>query len=112
MAAFAVVDGQQRLATTLILLAAIRDYIHLNEDQERARALNSQFLITTDPDTLEPLPHLKLSGFDNDYFRQRILSFPDSPEREKVRSERTSHDLINQAANIANEFVKSECGQI
>lgn len=100
-----VVDGQQRLATTLILLAAIRDYVYLYDVKERATALEAQFLITVDPDTLEPLPHLKLSGFDNDYFKKRILALPDSPERAGAKIERTSHELINQAANIADEFI-------
>src|SRR5450432_3961006 len=34
-------DGQQRLATTTILLSAIRDYFHYNKDRERAEDIAS-----------------------------------------------------------------------
>lgn len=103
-----VVDGQQRLATTMILLAAIRDYVYENDVKDRATALENHFLITVDPDTLEPVPHLKLSGHDNDYFKKRILALPGSSERDGVKIDRPSHDLINQAAIIAKEWVERE----
>src|SRR5580704_16657043 len=32
-----VVDGQQRLATTLIFIAAVRDYLHSKQDQEASK---------------------------------------------------------------------------
>src|SRR5205809_7994575 len=41
-------DGQQRLATTTILLAAIRDYFFRNNDKERARIIEDDFLLTRD----------------------------------------------------------------
>ena len=57
-----IVDGQQRLATCLIFLAAIRDWVYLHDDKDRAQALETQFLITIDPDTLNPEPHLQLGS--------------------------------------------------
>lgn len=37
-------DGQQRLATTTILLAAIRDYWFRNNDKIRANSIESEYL--------------------------------------------------------------------
>lgn len=103
-----VVDGQQRLATTMILIAAIRDYLYLNNDKGRADAMQTEFLITVDTDTLEPLPHLKLSANDNPYFRKRVLALPDTDERKEAKADRPSHDRINKAAEIAQTWIARE----
>ena len=103
-----VVDGQQRLATTMILLAAIRDYLYTHEDKARATALQTEFLITVDTDTLEEIPHLKLSATDNSYFTKRILALPDSEERLTVKADRPSHHRINTAAEIAKTWIDRE----
>jgi hypothetical protein len=102
-----IVDGQQRLATCLIFLAAIRDYLYMHDDVERAKILESTYLITPDPDTLDTEPHLQLNGADNEFFRKRILSRPDSKERESEPSQR-SHHRIAKAAAIAGEWVARE----
>ena len=41
-----IVDGQQRLATCLIFIAAIRDYLYTHDDVERAQILENMYLIT------------------------------------------------------------------
>lgn len=64
-----IVDGQQRLATCLIFIAAIRDYLYTHDDSERAQILESLYLVTPDPDTLDSEPHLQLNGADNEFFR-------------------------------------------
>ena len=102
-----IVDGQQRLATCLIFLAAIRDYLYTHDDMERAKILESTYLITPDPDTLDTEPHLQLNGADNEFFRKRVLSRPDSKERQAEPSQR-SHHRIAKAAAIAAEWVARE----
>ncbi|MBA3884037.1 MAG: DUF262 domain-containing protein [Chthoniobacterales bacterium] len=62
-----VVDGQQRLATAAILLAAIRDYFARAGDNDRANQIESSFLITKDFRTQEPLPRLALNSLDRDF---------------------------------------------
>ena len=42
---FQVFDGQQRLATTVILLAAIRNYYLASKDPERANIIESDYLM-------------------------------------------------------------------
>src|SRR5438105_13875294 len=41
-----IVDGQQRLATTTMLFAAMRDYFHSVGDKDRATAYQNQYLTT------------------------------------------------------------------
>ena len=56
-----IVDGQQRLATTLIMLAAIRDHFYLldtKEGKDRAQMIFNDYLAKKDLDTLELLPKL------------------------------------------------------
>lgn len=103
-----VVDGQQRLATTMILLAAIRDYLYTHDDKARAIALQGEFLVTVDTDTLQPIPHLTLSANDNPYFKQRILALPDDAERLAAKPERPSHHRINTAAEVTKTWIERE----
>lgn len=88
-------DGQQRLATTTILLAAIRDYFIEHDDKTRAESIEQKYLKTTDLETTETVPKLRLNVDDNDYFRKAVISRPETRER-KVTSKKGSHDKINQ----------------
>src|SRR5262249_28980690 len=47
-----VVDGQQRLATTTIILAAIRDYYAETANPKRAELVETHYLLSTDEETL------------------------------------------------------------
>jgi hypothetical protein len=102
-----VVDGQQRLATTVILLAAMRDFLLENRDEARAVSIERDFLFRADFRTQEIIPRLKLNGRDNDFFKKRILSRPGLPERlTQPDQNRDSHQRILQAAEVARERVK------
>jgi uncharacterized protein with ParB-like and HNH nuclease domain len=98
-------DGQQRLATTTILLAAIRDYFYRNGDTVRASAIEYEFLKKTDYDTTDIISQLRLNVDDNEFFTKFILSSPDSPER-KVEPTKQSHRKIKTAAEIAARHVR------
>jgi len=69
---FQVVDGQQRLATILIWLSAIRDLAKEKGDEGLAQRLTKNFLIVEDVTTGEKIPKLQLGQLDNDAF-QRVL---------------------------------------
>ena len=99
-------DGQQRLATTTILLAAIRDYFFLNNDTIRARAIEQEYLMKTDVKTTETVPQLQLNVDDNEFFTKFILSTPNTPER-NINPSKESHNRIKKAAQIATQHIEA-----
>jgi hypothetical protein len=66
-----VVDGQQRLSTTAIMLAAIRDYLWPREEMI-AQSIDSEFLMVIDRANRALVPRLRLNLDDNDFFRARL----------------------------------------
>lgn len=100
-----VADGQQRLATVTILLAAIRDFFYETGDKERAGTITADLLHKKDLKTLALIPKLKLNDADNDYFTKRILLLPDDKERAQPIT-KPSHARIDKAAELARGHVR------
>jgi len=67
-----VVDGQQRLATLSLLLAAIRDGFATVDDKARAQQVETHYLCSRDLKTLEAAPKLSLNETDNELYCQII----------------------------------------
>jgi hypothetical protein len=101
-----VVDGQQRLATVTILLAAIRDFFALRGDGERAETITSTYLMTRDLRSREIVSKLRLNDRDHDFFMKRILA-ADPKERKRAAPSRASHRKIECAAKLAAEYVEA-----
>ena len=95
-----VVDGQQRLATTSLLLAAIRDYL---DDDRIYQSINSDFLVSFDWAKRESVPKLRLNVDDNELFEQ-IITESSSDEHPKTTKE--SHTRLRTAYRIASEHVR------
>ncbi len=72
-----VVDGQQRLATTAILLAAIRDYL-IGKEEVIVESINNEFLTGIDRARRIRTPRLRLNVDDNDLFKWIIIA-PSTP---------------------------------
>lgn len=102
-----VYDGQQRLATSMILISAIRDYFLLAGDEETARLIEDEALYSKHRRTHEETPHLKLNAEDHQFFHNRILLRPDTAERKAARIQRDSHKRIEKASKLAKEFVRT-----
>ena len=102
-----IADGQQRLATTVMLLAAFRDYLHKDNAQKQlCGSIQDSYLASYDTDADETRPHLTLNTEDNDYFQKRVIAAPDDPMRlNGIVGKKPSHVLINIAANIARDWV-------
>ncbi len=103
-----VYDGQQRLATTMILIAAIRDFFALSlKDEREAQTITQQSLLSVARRGKE-IAHLTLSAADHNFFVARVLREPDNPERIAARPDpkKESHELIQEAAEAAASHVK------
>jgi len=101
-----VFDGQQRLATTVILLAAIRDWYTETKDTDRASIIEKDYLLSKSLETLEPEPNLHLSKVDHDYYMKRVLSTDPAVRAGAIRSVE-SHERIHDAVTIAAKHVKA-----
>lgn len=98
------VDGQQRLTTSAILLAAIRDYFEGVGDRERAEVIEGAHLFTRDLRSLEVRPKLRLGASDNEFFLQHVLRRPAERTQPPLPSQE-SHRRLLAAARAANEHV-------
>jgi hypothetical protein len=87
-----IIDGQQRLASTALLLAAIRDQFLNGGDVKRADAIQSTFLSTTDLASASEVSRLQLNSDDTQFFEQRIINRQTTPA-----PTRRSHELLLSA---------------
>ncbi len=98
-------DGQQRLATTTILLAGIRDYFFGKGDLARSNSIQSDCLMTTDIDTTDTVPKLRLNVDDNEFFTRFVLEPPNSASRKAAEPTKESHKRIKAAAVIVSKYI-------
>ena len=103
-----IADGQQRLATTVILLAAFRDYLYPDPSQRQfVDSIRQNYLASFDPDLDTTRPHLRLNSEDNAYFEGRVIADPDDPQRLNGPVGNTpSHLRIDHAADLARKWVE------
>lgn len=95
-----IIDGQQRLATTSILLAAIRDEYKSRGDSTRADIVQKDFLATSDLASAAEVARLSLSSDDLQFFQRRIVSALGNPA-----PSRPSHELILKAYKYLREQI-------
>lgn len=99
-----VVDGQQRLATTTILLSAFRDFFDEKKDQMMVQSIENDFLSVIDRRSKEQQPKLRLNVDDNDFFRKNIINRPG--QRIMIPEAVTnSNKRIKEASDIAKQMV-------
>jgi hypothetical protein len=104
-----VYDGQQRIATTMILIAAIRDFFWgVLNDKKIAGVITGESLISLER-TGRETPHFSLSAADQPFFVSRILKEPDDPDRKSAVPDpkKESHELILEASKVAADHVKT-----
>lgn len=98
-----VVDGQQRLATTAILLAAIRNYLKSKGEEILVESIENEFLTGIDRRNRVRIPRLRLNVSDNELFAEIIVS--GSHDNSEVGRE--SHQNLVKAAINAKKQVLS-----
>lgn len=75
-----IIDGQQRLATTSILLATLRDAYSARGDTSRATGIHTGYIARFDLETATEVPRLRLNAEDDDFFRSAVVEgAPDAP---------------------------------
>ena len=101
-------DGQQRLATSAIFLAAIRDVIEEYGKNEKlvAEKYTRSYLIEYEELEGDWVERLKLNTQDNVYFRREILVPPSQREQDRISSGcRSSNERLAKAYEIAKTRV-------
>jgi hypothetical protein len=101
-------DGQQRIATTTILLCRIRDKLIALNRSGSATSLDTDFLRNIERDTEALVPRLKLNLEDNDFFVRRVILSPSDAgyaEAQKLEPMRSSNERLLAASNTAVEFI-------
>jgi hypothetical protein len=105
-----IVDGQQRIATTTILLARIRDYLTSINRTAAASFIEETFLSNIDIKTENRVSRVKMNLEDNHFFSAQILpaSPPGQSKAQKKKDEtpiRPSNRRLIRASDMTAEFV-------
>jgi len=90
-----VADGQQRLATSALLLAAIRDYLGDKNEPIIVQSIDGEFLNCTDRANRARVPRLQLNIDDNDLFKSIVAGEGFDPKT--ADTSRPSHDRLVRA---------------
>jgi hypothetical protein len=98
----AVIDGQQRLATISLLLAAIRDVFVAEGKQERVEIIE-RFLLDRDTRSLELEPRLTLNEENAEYFE--LTQLPKSGAAQQLQPVGPSNKKIAAAAKLLADLV-------
>lgn len=104
-----VIDGQQRLVTTAILIAAIRDHFHYDGQVDRARDMERDYLFKRSIRSQEVEAYIHLIPDDKDFFLKKIVANPDDPGRAATPASVAQQRLV-RASELAAEFVKKIVG--
>ncbi len=100
-----VVDGQQRLATTTLLLVAVRDYLrNLDGEEMLVKSLDGDFLNIIDRKKREVVPRIRLNVEDNEFFAALLAREVEVLLPEPKRS---SHERILDAYKLATRHVEA-----
>jgi uncharacterized protein DUF262/uncharacterized protein DUF1524 len=87
-----ILDGQQRLATATMLLAALRD-VAKDHDADASRDIARDYIAKKDPATDETVYKLRLNSYDRDFFRDTVQRQDGTPPDPDL----ASHNLISTA---------------
>lgn len=99
-----VTDGQQRLATVSIIIAAIRNYFSENGEEDLAKDLENAYLFNRDLRTREITPRLCLNAHDHNYFESEILNKTTLKKMSKADSD--SHKKLKIAMETITNYIK------
>ena len=99
----AVIDGQQRLATTAMFLAAVREEYDERGD-DRAPIIQTSYLADRDLDSGDVTPRLTLNSDDDSYFRGLVIGGDTSGGIEATKK---SHEFIRNGYAQLRGYVRA-----
>lgn len=103
-----VVDGQQRLTTVVILIAAIRDHFKEQGDTNSAQAIERDFIATLARRGGDLESRLRLNEIDNQLFQESIV---EGKELLSFVPNKSSHERLLQAKRVVQRFVAELANQ-
>jgi uncharacterized protein with ParB-like and HNH nuclease domain len=103
---YEVVDGQQRLTTVSLLIAAIKDIFKRDGDMQVVSSVETDFLASTDRKSKEKEPKLILNEVDNELYQELIESIP---EIDVLRFSRQSHKRLIDASKTIFSYLEKLC---
>ncbi len=101
-----IIDGQQRLVTTSVLIAAIRDYFILNGQTDRARDIEREYLFKRDIRTQQLTPHILLTAEDRVFFVDAVATAPTPPDVRVLTPAAPAQQRLLRATEMAADFIK------
>lgn len=100
-----IADGQQRLATTTMVLAAIRDYFRDNGKTDNYKSIEHDFLFSYARKKGEHSSNLTLNIDDNEFFSKKVLHHNTIKNDSKNDVIRKSHRLIAEAYHTIKKYI-------
>lgn len=71
---FVILDGQQRLATAVIILSAVRSWLRARDFREDAQQIESEFIAVRELGTSDYRSRLELNENNHPYFEQHVVT--------------------------------------
>lgn len=102
-----IIDGQQRLVTASIIVAAVRDHFVSVGQIDRAQEIERDYLFKRELRTMAATPHILLTPEDRDFFTQAVATIPTPPATRTATRTTQAQQRLARATEIAANFVKS-----
>lgn len=99
-----IIDGQQRLATTSLMLAALRRVWLEREEDDQADDIYKSYLTVFDRRAKAREPRLMLNDEDDQFFRELVV------EDKSPTPERESHERLSEALNLFQQKFEADAG--
>lgn len=98
---YSIIDGQQRIATTTILNAAIRETYMAENEIEIAAAVQQEMICALDTSNHEKVARIQLNEIDNPFYRELFVERKDpSPTTDSHRLIKAAYDFFVKKINL------------